>query len=37
MDKKPLIVERVYNVPADKVWAALTNIDEIKKWYFQRV
>lgn len=35
MDKKPLIVERVYNVPADKVWAALTNIDEIKKWYFQ--
>ncbi|WP_231459411.1 MULTISPECIES: SRPBCC domain-containing protein [unclassified Pedobacter] len=35
MNKEPLIVEKVYNVPAVKVWDALTNIEKIKKWYFQ--
>lgn len=35
MEKKPLIVEALYNAPREKVWSALTNNDEIKKWYFQ--
>jgi uncharacterized protein YndB with AHSA1/START domain len=32
---KPLIVERTYNAPIEKVWQALTDVAELKKWYFQ--
>jgi len=35
MEKKPLIVESIYDVPTEKVWNALTDNSEIKKWYFQ--
>ncbi|WP_316829209.1 SRPBCC domain-containing protein [Pedobacter aquatilis] len=35
MKNDPLIVERVYDVPAEKIWKALTDNNEIKKWYFQ--
>ena len=31
---EPIIVEKVYNAPIDKVWQALTDHDEMKKWYF---
>ncbi len=30
----PIIVERTFNVPAEKVWKAITDKDEMKKWYF---
>jgi uncharacterized protein YndB with AHSA1/START domain len=30
----PVIVERVYDAPPARVWAALTDPDEMKKWYF---
>jgi len=30
----PVVVERTYNVPVEKVWSALTDKDEMKKWYF---
>ncbi len=30
----PLIVERVYDAPVDKVWKALTDVEQIRKWYF---
>ncbi len=32
--KGPVIVERVFNAPAEKVWKALTAKEEMKKWYF---
>ena len=35
MDKDPVTVECVYNVSPIEVWTALTNNEEIKKWYFQ--
>lgn len=35
MENEPVIIERVYNAPIDKVWKALTDNDEIKQWYFQ--
>lgn len=35
MEKKPLIVESVYDAPIENVWNALTDNNEIKKWYFQ--
>lgn len=35
MIKEPLVVERVYKVPASKVWQALTDNAQMKQWYFQ--
>lgn len=34
MSNEPLVFEKVYDAPVEKVWAALTNKDEMKKWYF---
>jgi uncharacterized protein YndB with AHSA1/START domain len=34
MDKKPIIIEIELNAPANKVWKALTDRNEMKKWYF---
>ena len=30
----PIVVEKVYNASIEKVWKAITNKDEMKKWYF---
>jgi len=30
----PIIIEQKVNVPAEKVWKALTDRDEMKIWYF---
>jgi uncharacterized protein YndB with AHSA1/START domain len=30
----PLVIERTFNAPAARVWRALTNKDEMKRWYF---
>jgi uncharacterized protein YndB with AHSA1/START domain len=35
MQNEPIILERTFNAPADKVWKALTNIDQIRQWYFK--
>ncbi|MBV8255988.1 MAG: SRPBCC domain-containing protein [Chitinophaga sp.] len=35
MSATPLITERVYDAPANTVWDALTQIDQLRKWYFQ--
>ena len=35
MKSEPLIVERTYNAPADRVWNALTDINQIRQWYFK--
>ena len=34
MNNEPIVMERTFNVPVSKVWKALTNKDEMKKWYF---
>jgi uncharacterized protein YndB with AHSA1/START domain len=34
MEAKPLIVERTYNAPIEKVWKAITDKDQMKEWYF---
>jgi uncharacterized protein YndB with AHSA1/START domain len=31
---QPIILERTFNAPVSKVWKALTDKDEMKKWYF---
>ncbi|HEX2395264.1 MAG TPA: SRPBCC domain-containing protein [Bacteroidales bacterium] len=34
MNEQPVVLERVFNAPVSKVWRALTNPEEMKKWYF---
>jgi uncharacterized protein YndB with AHSA1/START domain len=29
-----IVIERTYNAPVEKVWKAITDKDEMKKWYF---
>jgi len=31
----PIIFERVYDASPDKIWKALTDRDEMEKWYFK--
>jgi uncharacterized protein YndB with AHSA1/START domain len=31
---EPFVIERVYDAPVEKVWKALTDKDDMKKWYF---
>jgi|SRR5437868_11753937 len=31
----PFVIERTFNAPIAKVWNAITNNDEMKKWYFE--
>ncbi|HLA57922.1 MAG TPA: SRPBCC domain-containing protein [Puia sp.] len=35
MSHQPIIIEQVYAVPVSKVWDAITNNEQLKKWYFQ--
>ena len=31
---EPLVIERLFNAPVSRVWAAITSNDEMKHWYF---
>jgi uncharacterized protein YndB with AHSA1/START domain len=31
---EPIVMERTYNAPAEKVWQALTDSSQMKQWYF---
>ena len=33
MNTSPLIVEHTYNASPDKVWKAITDAEQMKKWY----
>jgi uncharacterized protein YndB with AHSA1/START domain len=34
---KPIIVEEIYEAPLKKVWSALTNIEQMRQWYFGNI
>ena len=34
MQNEPIVIERMFNAPVNKVWEAISNKDEMKKWYF---
>jgi len=34
MINEPFVIERTYNAPAEKVWKAITDKNEMKQWYF---
>ena len=37
MKETPLVIERTFNAPVDKVWKAITDIDQMKQWYFPQL
>ena len=34
LSNAPFIIEKTYNAPIAKVWKAITDNNEMKKWYF---
>jgi uncharacterized protein YndB with AHSA1/START domain len=34
MSNQPFVIERMFDVPITKVWNALTQNEQMKKWYF---
>jgi len=34
MKASPIIIERTYNAPIERVWSALTDKEKMKQWYF---
>ena len=34
METKPLVVERTFNAPIQRVWTAITDRHQMKEWYF---
>ena len=34
MATQPVVLERTFNAPISKVWKAITDKNEMKKWYF---
>jgi uncharacterized protein YndB with AHSA1/START domain len=34
MDNNPIVMEKEFNATVESVWKALTDRDEMKKWYF---
>lgn len=34
MSTEPFVIERTFNAPAEKVWKAITDRDQMKQWYF---
>ena len=36
-DEEPVIVEQRFDRSASDVWGAITDIDEMRKWYFESI
>lgn len=34
MKNEPIVIERTYDAPIEKVWKAITDKGDMKKWYF---
>ncbi len=34
MHKEPFIIEKIFHAPVEMVWKAISDKDEMKKWYF---
>lgn len=35
MEPKAVVIERVLNAPVSLVWKAISNVTEMRKWYFE--
>jgi len=37
MDSTPIVIERTFNAPIEKIWKALTDINQMRQWYFPQL
>ena len=37
MDTSPIVVEQEFSQPIDVVWKAITDVDEMKQWFFETI
>jgi uncharacterized protein YndB with AHSA1/START domain len=37
MDNTAIVIERTFNAPVEKIWKALTDINQMKQWYFPQL
>jgi uncharacterized protein YndB with AHSA1/START domain len=37
MNNKDLVIEKTFNAPVEKVWKAITDLDQMKQWYFPQL
>jgi len=33
----PIIVVQIFNISADQVWKAITNVDLMRRWFFDNI
>ncbi|MBG88747.1 MAG: ATPase [Verrucomicrobiales bacterium] len=36
-DEAPVVVEQTFDLPAEKVWKAITELDQMHGWYFKEI
>ena len=36
-NEEPIIVEQTFNVPIETVWDAITQIDQMRRWFFENI
>ncbi len=36
-NEKPIIVEQTFNSSIDTVWNSITEIDQMRQWYFENI
>lgn len=34
MSNTPIVVERIYEAPVERIWQAITDANQMRKWYF---
>ena len=34
-NNEPIVIERTFNAPAEKVWQAISDNSQMKQWYFE--
>lgn len=35
--QEPIVIEQRFNTSAEKVWNAITNVDQMRQWYFDNI
>ena len=36
-DEEPIVVEQTFNVPVETVWNAITQVEQMCKWFFENI
>jgi uncharacterized protein YndB with AHSA1/START domain len=37
MNDEPVVIEHTFNAPVEKLWAAITEINQMKQWYMREI